>query len=223
MIKACIFDLDGTILDTITTIAYYGNKALEEFGIKPIEVNLYNYFAGNGAKVLIRRMMEYRECYSEELFDKVYRFYMESYDANPSYLTEPFEGIVGLFEYLKSKGIKAGVISNKPDFAAKSICEAKFGCGLLDVVRGQVEGVKTKPHTEGVLMVADALGVNADEVLYIGDTDVDMQTGKNFGAYTIGVLWGFRGEDELVKNGADILVSHPMEIAHIIEQMKVSE
>jgi len=218
MIKACIFDLDGTILDTITSIAHYGNLALKEFGIEPIEKEHYNFFAGNGAKILIRRMLEYRNCFSEELFNKVYPFYMKSYDANPTYLTEPFDGICELLKKLNSLGVSSAVISNKPDFAARSVCKEKFESGLLDVVRGQVEGVRIKPDTQGVLLVVKELGVNADEVIYVGDTDVDMQTGKNLGAYTIGVLWGFRKEDELLANGADELVSHPMEIAHIIER-----
>ncbi len=219
MIKACLFDLDGTILDTIVTIAHYGNMALEKFGIEPIEVERYKYLAGKGARNLIEGMLRERGCYSEELFNDVYPYYMKNYDANPTYLTEPFEGITELLKYLKANGIKAGVISNKPDFAAKSICDVKFEEGLLDVVRGQVDGVKNKPDTQGVCMVADALGVTSHEVLYIGDTDIDMQTGKNFDAYTVGVLWGFRKEDELKQNGADEIVSHPMEIEHIIDRI----
>ena len=219
MIKACLFDLDGTILDTVTTIAHYGNGALAEFGIEPIPTERYNYLAGKGARNLMEGMLKERGCYSKELFDRIFPYYMNCYDANPTYLTEPFEGIVELLEYLKSKGMKAAVISNKPDFAARTICKAKFDDGLLSVVRGQVDGVANKPATDGVKIVADRLGVTADEVLYIGDTDVDMQTGKNFGAYTVGVLWGFRGEEELNQNGADILVSHPHEIVNIIERM----
>lgn len=219
MIKACLFDLDGTILDTIKSIAYYCNYALKEFGIEPIETEKFKYFAGNGAKVLVRRMLEYRNCYSEELFEKVYLFYMQSYDANPTYLTEPFDGICELLSELNNRGISSAVISNKPDFAAKSVCKEKFEEGLLNVVRGQIDNIKVKPDIEGVMLVMDAIGVNANEVLYIGDTDVDMQTGKNLGAYTVGVLWGFRDAKELNANGADELVSHPAEILHIIERI----
>lgn len=218
MIRACLFDLDGTVLDTIKSIAYYGNLALKEFGVEPIETVKYNYFAGNGAKMLIKRMLEYRSCYSEELFNKVYPFYIQSYDANPTYLTEPFEGIYELLTTLDSMEVSSAVISNKPDFAARSVCEEKFDEGLFKLVRGQVDGVKIKPDTQGVLLVMKELGVNPDEVLYIGDTDVDMKTGKNLGAYTIGVLWGFRDKEELITNGADELVAYPMEIAHIIER-----
>jgi len=218
MIKACLFDLDGTVLDTIKSIAHYGNLALKEFGVEPIETSKYNFFAGNGAKMLIKRMLEYRSCYSEELFSKVYPFYIQSYDANPTYLTEPFEGICELLKTLNKAGINSAVISNKPDFAARSVCKEKFDEGLFKLVRGQVDGVKIKPDTEGAFLVMKELGVTSEEILYIGDTDVDMQTGKNLGAYTVGVLWGFRGKEELITNGADELVAYPMEIAHIIER-----
>ncbi len=219
MIKACLFDLDGTILDTIKTIAYYGNTSLEKFGIKTIDVERYKYLAGNGSKNLVERMLRDRDCYSKELFDKIFAFYIKSYDANPAYLTEPFEGVCDMLLKLNSMGIKCAVISNKPDFAAQSVCKEKFSDGLLEIVRGQIDGVKIKPDTEGVLRLMDELGVNAHEVVYIGDTDVDMHTGRNLGAYTVGVLWGFRDEEELIKNGADEIVSYPKEIVNIIERM----
>ena len=219
MIKACLFDLDGTILDTIKTIAYYCNRALEEFGIEPIEIEKYNYLAGKGARNLVEGMLRERNCYSEKLFEKIFPFYMESYDANPTYLTEPFDGICSLLKELKSMGIKTAVISNKPDFATKYLCKEKFEDGLLDIVRGQVDGVKLKPDTEGALLILNEFGVKNEEVLYVGDTDTDMHTGKNLGAYTVGVLWGFRKEDELRANGADRIVSNPMEILKIAQEM----
>ncbi len=219
MIKACLFDLDGTVLDTINTIAWYCNKALEKFGIEAIPVERYNYLAGKGAKNLVESMLRERNCFSEELFSEVFSYYMSIYDTDPYYLTKPFDGIEELLASLKAMGIKTAVISNKPDFATKSLCQKMFALGSLDTVRGQVEGVKLKPHTEGVELVMNSLGVNKDEILYIGDTDVDMQTGKNLGAYTVGVLWGFRDAKELNANGADELVSHPAEILHIIERI----
>ena len=219
MIKACLFDLDGTVLDTINTIAFYCNKALEKFGIESIPVERYNYLAGKGAKHLVESMLRERNCFSEELFAKIFPYYISMYDADPYYLTKPFDGIVKLLASLRTRGIKTAIISNKPDFATKSLCKKMFAPGSFDTVRGQVDGVKLKPHTEGVELVMDSLGVSKDEILYIGDTDTDMQTGRNIDAYTVGVLWGFRDAKELNDNGADELVSQPAEILHIIERI----
>ena len=113
-----------------------------------------------------------------------------------------------------------GVITNKPDFAAKAVCEAKFKKGLLDIVRGQTESVAVKPDPEGALMVLEKLGAKTEETMFVGDTSVDMQTGKNLGAYTVGVLWGFREKEELIKSGADIVVSKPHEIKEIVNNFK---
>ena len=220
MIKACLFDLDGTLLDTLTTIAYYSNMALSAHGIEPVEVDRYKLFVGNGAKKLVERMLKYRNAYSEESFHIIYKYYMESYDANPTYLTEPYDGICDMLDSVKQRGISAGVISNKPDFATKAVCAAKFTPGTFGEVRGQVEGIAVKPDTEGAVCVLNSLGVSSDETIYVGDTDVDMQTGKNLGAYTVGVLWGFRDEEELTDAGADAVISHPMELVDLIDKLE---
>lgn len=219
MIKACLFDLDGTLLDTLTTIAYYSNMALSAHGIEPVEVDRYKLFVGNGAKKLIERVLKYRNAYSEENFHIIYKHYMETYDANPTYLTEPYDGICQMLEMLNKRGILSGVISNKPDFATKAVCMTKFDPGTFVEVRGQVEGIAIKPDTEGALCVLSTLGVNSDEIVYVGDTDVDMQTGKNLGAYTVGVLWGFREEEELTSAGADAVIAHPMELVDLIDTL----
>ena len=220
MIKLCMFDLDGTLLDTLSTIAYYGNYALMAHGILPIDKEEYKYFAGNGAKILIKRMLEFSDSYSDEIYDKVYKTYMKVYDANPTHLTEPFEGICPLLSELKGMNIEVAVISNKPDFATKEVCKAKIPSGLLDEVRGQQEGVPIKPNPEGAFSIMEKFNAHSAEVVYVGDTGVDMQTGKNIGAYTIGVTWGFRNKEELVSNGADFIVDYPLQIIEIVKQTK---
>lgn len=220
MIKACLFDLDGTLLDTLTTIAYFCNNALKKHGVEPVDdINKYKYFVGNGAKKLVERTLREKNAYNDDIYNKVYKYYTESYDADPTYLTEPYDGICPMLKALKTKGIKTGVISNKPDFATKAVCRKKLAPGLVGEVRGQVEGIAVKPDIQGPLKVLEALNVRPEDTMYIGDTSVDMQTGKNLGAYTVGVLWGFRSEEELRASGADEIVSHPSEIIEIIERI----
>lgn len=219
MIKACLFDLDGTLLDTLTTISYYANCALSKFGIEPIDKDEYKYLVGNGAKILVERMLKVREAYSEENFEKVYNFYMESYDSNPTYLTEPYVGIEKMLLCLKNLGMKTGVISNKPDYAAKSVCKSKLSGGLVDFVQGQKEGVPIKPDPAGPMEVLSVLDILPEETMYVGDSGVDMQTGKNLGSYTVGVSWGFRSVEELTKNGADEIVYSPLDIIEIVKKI----
>lgn len=212
MIKACLFDLDGTLLNTITTITHFCNYALGEYGISPIECEECKLFVGNGAKKLVERMLKSKNAYSKEMFDKVYRCYMDAYDANPTHLTEPYEGIVDMLKALKERGIKVGVISNKPDYAAKSVCRQKLPTELIDDVQGQIEGIPIKPDITGPMQVLDRLGVLPEDAMYIGDSGVDMQTGKNLGSFTVGVAWGFRSVEELKENGADAVISSAKEI-----------
>ncbi len=213
MIKACIFDLDGTVADTVTTIAHFGNAALNHFGFPAIEVEKYKIMVGNGASVLVRRMMEAVNA-PDELYEQMRVYYNTTYDNDFMYLTKPFDGILSMLQGMKEAGIKTAVVSNKPDSTTCKICEELFGT-LFDLVRGGREGVPLKPNPQAIFETMEDLSVNSKDCLYIGDTGTDMETGKNAGLYTIGVTWGFRGEDELKKFGADVIVSSPEEILAI--------
>ncbi len=219
MIKSCLFDLDGTLLNTLTTIAYYGNKALEKFEIEPIETDKYRYFVGNGAKLLVERMLHERNAYSPEAFNKVYKYYNECYNADVKRYTEPYDGILEMLAELKKRNIAVGIISNKPDFATKGAVADFIPEELVDAVQGQVEGVPIKPAPDGAMSVLSSMNMSPENAMYIGDTWIDMQTGKNLGSYTVGVLWGFREYDELKENGADLIISHPKEIAECIDRL----
>ncbi len=219
MIKACLFDLDGTLLDTISTISYYGNLALEKFGIESIETDEYKYFVGNGAKLLVERMLNFRNAYTEEMFDKVFEYYNEQYNADVKRYTAPYDGIEDLISELKSQGILTAVISNKPDYAACEAVKMFFKDGSFDIVHGQREGIKIKPDPEGAVDILETLDVKPEETVYVGDTWIDMQTGKSLGAHTVGVLWGFRKYDELNTHGADIIISEPKEILAYIKEL----
>ena len=216
MIKCCIFDLDGTVLDTINTITHYVNFTHDHFGLGRITVDECKYFAGKGARNLIETCTSARGLTDNVEREKIYDFYMAAYDADPHYLTKPFDGVIDMLNELKAKGIKLALLSNKPDFAAKSVVETFFP-GIFDIAAGGVDGVPLKPSPEAPLAIMKKLGVTSEQTAWIGDTSIDMQTGKNINAkLTIGCLWGFRKEDELRDNGADIIVSEPAEITKAV-------
>lgn len=220
MIKLCIFDLDGTVLDTVHTIAYYGNYALQANGIEPVDVEEYKFFAGNGAVNLIKRALRFRDRLTDETFQKVFADYNAAYNADTSYLTAPFEGMKETLDSIKAMGIKMAILSNKPHFATCGVIASVFGEGYFDCVYGQREDVPIKPDPTAVLGIMEECNAKPEECLYIGDTGTDMKTGKNAKLYTVGVLWGFRGKDELLQNGADTVIEKPCQLLNCINAQK---
>lgn len=218
MIKAVVYDLDGTLVDTLTTIAYYANAALEAHGLCALQKDDYKYYVGNGAKKLVERMIVAANASPDEYYDSVFEMYNKMYDSAPTYLSAPYEGIVETVGKLHGMGIKQAVLSNKPDFAAKQVISENLG-DIFERVYGAREGVKLKPEPDALLSLLAELEVGADETIYVGDTSVDMLAGKSAGAYTVGVLWGFRSEDELRTSGADSIISKPCELLDIISKL----
>lgn len=217
--KAVIFDLDGTLLNTINTIKYYCDKALLEYGFNPVPIEKYKYFVGNGARLLIERAMSYTREWNDEEFNKVFKLYNEMYDSDTLYLTTPYDGILKMLETLKEQGYKLSVLSNKPDFATVDVVNTIFGKNTFTLCRGGRDGVPLKPDPTAVFEMMDELGIEKGETVFVGDTKVDIATGKNAGLYSIGVLWGFRDEKELKEAGADFIVSQPHEIVEKINNM----
>ena len=203
--------MDGTTVNTINSIAHFANKALNKFGLPSIETERYKLLVGNGAVTLVKRMIA-ETGGSAEQFEKVLNEYNTTYDNDFMYLTKPYEGITGLLESLKKSGIKTAIVSNKPDSTAKKVSDKLFGEKLIDVCFGAREGVPLKPDPAAVFEVMEILGAAPQECLYIGDTAVDMTTGKNAGIFTIGVLWGFRDRKEIESAGADIVTDNVNDI-----------
>lgn len=219
MIKACIFDLDGTVSNTINSITYFANNALKKAGLPIIESDVYKKLVGNGAKVLVERMLKTVGA-NESYYEEVAFEYNTKYHNDFLYLTEPYEGILDMLKSLKNMGIKVAILSNKPHETAIKVSDALFGDELVDVCYGGRDGIALKPDPAGVFEIMKELGVSKEECLYIGDTATDMKTGKGSDLYTIGVLWGFRDRDELVDGGADVIIAHPSEIVTIAERFK---
>ncbi len=218
MIKACIFDMDGTVVNTLNTIAHFGNTALNNAGLPSVAAEEYKYMVGNGAKTLVKRMIE-KVGADESLFEKVFTKYSTDYNNDFLYLTEPYDGILNMLKAIKKKGITTTILSNKPHATALKVSDALFGNKLIDVCYGARDSVALKPDPAGVFEILKELGLKKEECLYIGDTSTDMKTGKSAGLYTVGVLWGFRERDELEENGADEIISHPSELLHILEKL----
>ena len=216
-----IFDFDGTLVNSLPSIAYFANKALNKYGLPSIPEERYKKLVGNGAVNLTHRML--REVGAgEEMFDKVYREYYDTYDKNFSYLTVPYDGIIEMLKELKSKGIKTAVVSNKPDVTTQKICDEIFG-DLIDICRGQREDCPIKPDPTAVLEVIKEFGSKKEECVYCGDTNTDMETGKNAGLYTIGVLWGFRDREELESKNPDMIISSPSEILKLSDEQEADK
>lgn len=216
--RACIFDLDGTLADTLQSIAYFSNGTLAAFGLPPIETEEYKQMVGNGASLLIRRMLDRVGAgFSPEETARVRAEYDRRYESEPMKLVVAYPGMPELLARLKERGIKVGILSNKPDNMAKAVAAELYG-GLPDAVYGQRDGVPIKPDPAGALDLAAELGVRPKDVLYIGDTWVDMDTGRSAGMDTCGVLWGFRDREELLSHGARYLAANAEELEKIIEK-----
>lgn len=214
MIKAVIFDLDGTLLNTIDDLANSVNFMLKQSNFPTFSVDEFKYKVGNGMRKLIERSLP--ETYkTDEQIEKSLEVFMACYNKHKNDNTAPYENILDLLETLKQKGIKLAVATNKAHIAAKPLVENTFQ-GLFDEIAGQKENVPTKPNPQIVFSILEKLNVMPDECLFVGDSGVDMQTAKNASIKAVGVLWGFRKEDELLQNGADEIISSPLELLKLI-------
>lgn len=211
MIKLCIFDFDGTLVNSLPTIAYFGNKALESVGLDEITIDKYRYLVGDGKKTLIHRMLGCFDADNEENFEKVEKEYDNAYESNTAYKSEVYEGINELLAELKSRGIRSAICSNKPHNVVCELAEQMFG-GVFDAVWGLEDGANKKPAPDNALKIADSMGIKTEECLFIGDTNVDIFTAKNAKMKSVGVLWGFRDEKELTEAGADFIAGEPLDI-----------
>lgn len=220
MIKLCAFDLDGTVADTLTSICYFANKSLAKYGFRSIEKEKYRYFVGEGADVLVRRMID-EVGGSNTDFINVKNEYINTYNSNTTYLTEAYKGVEEMLYTLKSLGIICVIISNKPQIQAENVINKIFEKGLIEEVSGGKEGMPLKPDPTAFNEMLRKYNVSKNEALFIGDTKTDMLTAKNSGVKSIGVLWGFRDKEELKFHNASYIVSDPKEIVDIVERLMI--
>ena len=198
--KAVLFDMDGTVLNTLGDLAAAVNHTLREFSMPERSIAEVAAALGNGAAYLIAHTVP--DGTPKELTDKVLAAYAPYYDAHCDILTGPYDGIVPLMEKLRGKGVKLAVISNKQDTAVKPLAE-KYFPGLLEIAVGESAEVRRKPNPDAVLAALCHIGVEREEAIYVGDTEVDLQTARNAGMECASVDWGFRTREQLVEIGAE--------------------
>ena len=220
MYKACIFDLDGTLTDTLESLTYSVNATLCELGLGQITEEQCKAFVGSGARKLIERSLKAAGDTQLLQVEKAMEVYGRIFKKNCTYHVAPYEGIVELLVALKAEGVKLAVLSNKPHIQTQDVVTTFFGVDTFVCVQGQQEGIPRKPDPTAVFMIAKELGIAAEECLYIGDSDVDMQTGCAANVTTIGVSWGFRSKEVLQENGATYIVDKAEEIISIVKGEK---
>ena len=216
MTKLIIFDLDGTLIDTRTDIANACNHALEQCGFPQRDIEEYNMLVGRGIDNLFRGAMPASEV-NEENVARMRSLFVPYYNEHGCDWTRPYDGIMDILEVLKDKGLHFAVASNKYQEGTQSLVEKFFGKYDFVKILGQREGRPIKPDPQIVDEAMEGVpGIRKDEVIYVGDSNVDMETGINAGVRTIGVTWGFRTREELEAYSPHALIDHPMQLVEFI-------
>jgi len=213
-IELYIFDLDGTLLDSIDDIAYSMNYVLERHSFPTHPRNAYFYFVGNGARLLVERALP-ETSRAKQQIDTLLPEFMEFYDKHKADRTRPFEGLVDTLRTLQDRGVRFAVASNKPHEVMPSLMRSYFPDISFSVVFGHRKGHPVKPDPEIVLDILSCTGVDPQKVLYVGDTAVDVETAHAAGVRMAGALWGFRTRKELEDAGADLLLGDPSELLSV--------
>lgn len=218
MIKAVLFDLDGTLVNSLADLADSTNSALEKSGFPTHEIEKYKYFVGDGIPKLIERALPDGEK-TEENRTKCLELFMSHYRKHYFDKTDAYDGVKDLLSALKAEGLKIAVISNKAQEMAEKVVEKVFG-GIFDVVAGKREGYKAKPDPALTLEVIKELGISPESCVLIGDSGMDMAAAVNAKTKSIGVTWGFREKHELLQNGAQHIAEAPSQILDIIKELQ---
>ncbi len=212
MIKAVVFDLDGTLTNTLGDIANSMNYALRLHGLPEHETQAYCRMIGDGVHKLVERAVAGRD----DLHDAVYQTYQAYYSQHAMDTTAPFDGVLDMLAALQERGLKLAVFSNKPHPDTVKVVAHCLAGVKFDAVRGAMPDVPVKPDPAGAFAVAEALGVKPEEFLYLGDMRPDMVCAKNAGMHSVGVTWGFGTAESLREANAEYVIDHPMELIGIL-------
>ena len=214
--QAILFDLDGTLLDTLADMANATNAALTRLGFPTHRRDAYRYFLGGGMDCLVRRAVPER-CHDSETLKKCREAIIDEYRSRWAQNTRPYPGISELLAELDKRGIVKAVLSNKPDDFTKKTVEKLLADFHFEIVRGAKPAVPVKPDPTGAIRIAEELDIPPGRFIYLGDTDTDMQTAHAAGMFAAGALWGFRTAEELSANGAQVLLKTPKEVLNLLD------
>jgi len=217
-IKAVMFDLDGTLIDTLEDLSQATNRVLESRGFQPHDIDLYRYFVGDGVKKLIERALP-KEQRNETVINACVAEFSKDYGRNSMVKTKPYKGIRELLDKLAARDLKLAIFSNKPHNLTVRIVTELLSDWNFSAVLGQRDSVPHKPDPCGALEIAHLLNIPPSDFRYVGDSAVDMKTAMAAGMFPVGVLWGFRPMKELQKNGAKVLSERPSDIMRIIDDI----
>lgn len=218
MYQAVIFDLDGTLADSLPSLAYCGNYALEKQGLQPQPEEAYKYFAGDGVIELTKKAVLAAGGSIENDWENMYKEYRKIFKTHCNYGTKIYDGLKEVLDTMKEKRTKFAVVTNKPQEIAVKVVEELFGKEYMDIIVGVSPNRPRKPDKAQAVYAMETLGLAKEDCMYVGDTDVDMKTGKAAGVFTVGVLWGFRGREELEENHADAIAATPADLQKIWEK-----
>jgi len=220
--RATIFDLDGTLLDTLDDIANAANRVLAARGFAAHPNSNYRAFIGEGVVRLISRVLP--DAHQDEVTVRAcIEAYVQEYARNWNVKTKPYAGVPEMLDGLVEGGLKLAVLSNKPDHFTQQCVRELLAKWSFDVVLGASEAFPRKPDPASALETARRLGVLPAECLYVGDSGIDMQTARAAGMYAVGALWGFRGKEELLREGAHILIEEPGEILDLLDRQRTAD
>lgn len=211
--EAVLFDLDGTLTDTLEDLKNSVNFALSQFGFPERSIDEVRSFVGNGVRRLV--FLSVPEGTDEKTAEDCLAVFKAYYKEHSLVNTKPYDGIIPMLERLRKNGFRTAVVTNKMDSAAQDIVRIFFD-GLIDAAVGQIDGVAQKPEPDGIFLALEKLGVEKEKSLYVGDSEVDCKTAENAGIPCIGVLWGFRDRSVLEANGAAAVIDRPEDLFDLI-------
>jgi phosphoglycolate phosphatase len=212
--QAVLFDLDGTLLNTLDDLAASANRVLQRHSFPTHPVQAYRHYVGDGAGMLVTRMLPpdqrdeitHRRCLEEFLAD---------YGANFQVKTQPYPGILDMLQDMQARRVRGAIFSNKPHDITQALVQALLPAGLFEVVLGATDDLPRKPDPAGALQVVQEMELPAESFVYLGDSGTDMLTASAAGMYPVGALWGFRSRDELRENGAQRVINRPQELMYL--------
>lgn len=216
--RAVLFDLDGTLLDTLEDLGDSMNEVFKSLGLPTHPIPAYRTFVGDGVQNLVHRALPVEKRADGELIQRCVKQMREEYSRRWKTKTKPYDGIPELLWSLSAAGVRTAILSNKPHPAVVEIVAHFFPDAPFEAVLGARPGIPIKPDAGAALEISRQLAIPAESFLYLGDTNTDMMTARAAGMFPVGVLWGFRGEQELLEGGAQVVVTRPRQVTDLLQR-----